>query len=133
MTLHGESHEAAAANSPAANISREIVQAHAQYFGRGPTKARTVLKEDVVVVILEEIFTKAEQTLVDAGHFDQIRATRQAFQDEIAPLLCQIVEQATNRTVRSFLSQVTQNGIAAEVFILVHEDMAELQFRDNPP
>lgn len=108
--------------SVVADISREIVKAHAQYYGRGPTKARTVWKEDVVVVILEEIFTRAERTLVDAGHFDQVRATRQAFQDEVAPLLCQMVEQATGREVRSFLSQVNPDGIAAEVFVLVRRD-----------
>lgn len=101
-----------------AQISREIVKAHAQYYGRGPTKARTVWKDDVVVVILEEIFTRAEWTLANAGHFDQVRATRQAFQDQIAPLFCQIVERATGRHVRSFLSQVSQAGVASEVFVL---------------
>lgn len=63
---------AAANSSIVADISREIVKAHAQYYGRGPTKARTVWKEDIVVVILEEIFTRAERTLVDAGHPDGI-------------------------------------------------------------
>ena len=104
-----------------AEISREIVRAHAQYYGRGPTKARTVWREDVVVVILEEIFTRAERTLVDAGHFHQVRATRQAFQDEVGPLFSQLVEQATGRRVRSFLSQVNPDGVASEVFVLARE------------
>lgn len=105
-----------------AEISRRIVKAHAQYYGRGPTKARTVWKEDVVVVLLEEIFTRAERTLVGAGHFEQVRATRQAFQDEIGPLFSQIIEEATSREVRSFLSQVNSDGIAAEIFVLVRRD-----------
>lgn len=108
--------------SAVADISREIVKAHAEYYGRGPTKARTVWREDLVVVILEEIFTRAEQTLVSTGHFQQVRATRQAFQDEIAPLLRQIVEQATGREVRSFLSQVNSDGMGAEIFVLVRDD-----------
>jgi uncharacterized protein YbcI len=112
----------APASSVIATISREIVKAHAQYYGRGPTKARTVWREDLVVVILEEIFTRAERTLADAGHFEQVRATRQAFQDQVAPLFCQIIEQATGRQVRSFLSQVNIDGVAAEVFVLVRED-----------
>jgi uncharacterized protein YbcI len=106
--------------SVAAEISREIVKAHAHYYGRGPTKARTTLKEDLIVVILEEIFTRAELTLVGGGDFGQVRATRQAFQDQVGPLFCQIVEQASGREVRSFLSQVNSDGIAAEVFLLVH-------------
>ncbi len=120
--LSAESPAAVRDRSSVADISREIVKAHAQYYGRGPTKARTVWKEDIVVTILEEIFTRAERTLVDAGHFEQVRATRQAFQDEVGPLFAQIVEQATGRKVRSFLSQVTRDGIASEVFVLVRED-----------
>jgi uncharacterized protein YbcI len=108
--------------SVVAEISREIVKAHAQYYGRGPTKARTVWKDDVVVVILEEIFTRAERTLVDAGHFEQVRATRQAFQDEVEPLFRQLVEQATGRGVRGFLSQCSPDGIASETFVLERSD-----------
>ena len=111
--------------SVVAEISREIVKAHAQYYGRGPTKARTTWRDDTIVVILEQIFTRAETTLVGAGHFEQVRATRQAFQDEVAPLFRQLVEQATGREVRSFLSQVNSDGIAAEVFVLArHGDEA---------
>jgi uncharacterized protein YbcI len=121
-SLQSTSPVASQTSSIVADISREIVKAHAQYYGRGPTKARTVWKDDTVVVILEEIFTRAERTLVDAGHFAQVRATRQAFQDEVAPLFRQIVEQATGRQVRSFLSQVNPDGIGAEIFVLVRSD-----------
>jgi len=104
--------------SVVADISREIVKVFAHYYGRGPTRARTTWKEDLVVVILEEIFTRAERTLVGAGHFEQVRDIRQAFQREVEPLLRQVVEQATGREVRSFLSQVNADGIASEVFVL---------------
>jgi uncharacterized protein YbcI len=127
--------EATPSTSVVAEISREIVKAHAQYYGRGPTKARTVWKDDVVVVILEEIFTRAERTLVDAGHFEQVRASRQLFQDEVAPLFTQLVEQATGRRARGFLSQVSPEGVASEVFVLereTHEEPDELQ-PDEPP
>lgn len=121
-----------AQTSIVADISRQIVGVHAQYFGRGPTKARTVWKDEVVVVILEEIFTRAEHTLVGAGHFAQVRQTRQAFQDEVAPLFTQIVEQATGHQVRSFLSQVNPEGIASEVFVLVRDTGHEPPDIDRP-
>jgi uncharacterized protein YbcI len=105
-------------HSVVADISRGIVKVHARYYGRGPTKARTVWRDDLIVVILEEIFTRAERTLVDAGRFDQVRATRLAFQDEVAPLFRALVEQVSGRKVRSFLSQVNVDGIASEVFVL---------------
>lgn len=103
-------------------ISREVVRIHAQFYGRGPTKARTIWRHNVVVVILEEIFTKAEEVLIDADHFDHVRAHRQAFQDHVEPLFRNSVEQATGRKVRAFLSQVTEEGIASEVFVLESED-----------
>ncbi|MBS1888943.1 MAG: DUF2294 family protein [Actinobacteria bacterium] len=100
------------------DISREIVQIHATYYGRGPTRAKTVWREDIVVCVLEDIFTKPEQVLVDAGRFGQVRANRQLFQDTVEPLLRQVVERATGATVRSCLSQVGADGSATEVFVL---------------
>ena len=36
-----------------------------QYTGRGPTKARTFLNEDMVTIVLQDTLTKGERTLVD--------------------------------------------------------------------
>jgi uncharacterized protein YbcI len=105
-----------------AAIARGVVGVHARYYGRGPTKAKAIWKNDVVVVILEEIFTKAEETLVGAGHFDQVRSHRQTFQDEVEGLFREVVEEATGRKVRAFLSQVSIGGVASEVFVLAAED-----------
>jgi uncharacterized protein YbcI len=101
-----------------AQIAREIVHIHASFYGRGPTKAKAIWRGDCVVVILEEIFTKAEEILTDAGRFEHVRQHRQAFQDQVEPVFCQAVEVATGRKVRAFLSQVTEEGIASEVFVL---------------
>ncbi len=48
-------------------IGREIVRLQAEYYGRGPTRARTFATGDVVVVMLEETFTPAERTLISRG------------------------------------------------------------------
>jgi uncharacterized protein YbcI len=101
-----------------AAISREIVQIHSEYYGRGPTKAKTIWRDEIVVCVLEEIFTKAEQLLVDHGRFEDVRAHRIAFQDEVGPLFRASVERVTGRTVKSFLSQVSPDGVASEVFVL---------------
>jgi uncharacterized protein YbcI len=102
-----------------AAVARGIVRLHARYFGRGPTKAKAIYRHDVVVVILEEIFTRPEWLLIEAGHFDRVRARRQAFNDQVEPMFREVVEQATGRGVRAYLSQVTEGGIASEVFVLV--------------
>lgn len=104
--------------SHVAAISREIVQIHSQFYGRGPTKAKTIWRDEIIVCLLEEIFTKAEQLLVDHGRFEDVRSHRIAFQDEVGPLFRGSVEEATGRQVKSFLSQISEDGCASEVFVL---------------
>jgi uncharacterized protein YbcI len=101
-----------------AQISRDIVHVHARFYGRGPTRAKTIWRDEIVVCVLEDIFTKAELLLIDAGRFSDVRLNRQAFQDEVEPLLRAMVESATGRRVKSFLSQVAIDGAASEVFRL---------------
>lgn len=117
--------EEATGHSIVAEISREIVKAHVKLFGRGPTKARTLWREEIVVVVLEEIFTTAENTLMEAGEFGHVRTHRQTFQDEIEPLFRGIVERSTGRGVRAFFSQINPDGIAVEVFLLESEPAAQ--------
>ena len=101
-----------------ASISREIVAVHSQFYGRGPTRAKTVWRDEIVVCVLEDIFTKAEQLLVDGGRFDEVRTHRIAFQDEVEPLFRAATEAITAREVKAFLSQISPEGVASEVFVL---------------
>jgi uncharacterized protein YbcI len=106
------------AGSVVATVSRRIVGVYAEYYGRGPTKAKTIWRDEVVVCILDDVFTRAEQLLVDGGRFDQVRLNRQAFQDQIEPLFHEVVEDVTGRRVEACLSQVNRDGVAAEIFTL---------------
>jgi uncharacterized protein YbcI len=101
-----------------AAVSREIVGIYAQYYGRGPTKAKTFWREDVITCVLEDSFTRAERVLVEGGRFEQVRLNRQAFQDEIEPLFRETIEKVTGRRVDTCLSQINKDGVAAEVFVL---------------
>ena len=103
----------------ASQISREIVQLHAKLYGRGPTKAKTYVHEDYILCLLEDVFTPAERTLVGAGNTEQVEASRRAFQDAVASEFIEIVERASDRTVRAFLSQVHYDPeMSAELFVL---------------
>jgi uncharacterized protein YbcI len=99
-------------------LSREIVQLHARLYGRGPTKARSYLRADYAACILEEIFTTAERTLIDAGSGDHVSETRKKFQDAVKGEFIDVVERITGRTVRVFLSQVDIDAnLALEFFV----------------
>jgi uncharacterized protein YbcI len=103
----------------AAAISNAIVGIHRQYYGRGASRARTVMGADYVICFLEDIYTPVERTLIDAGRFEAVRATRDAFQDTMQQRFTSEVEQLVGRTVVGFLSQVhVDPDLAVETFIL---------------
>src|SRR3954463_794454 len=100
-----------------AMISSEIVRLQAEYYGKGPTKAKTYIVDDLVVVVLEESFTRAEKTLVDRGERDAIQQIRRRFQQQMSDDFTSIVEQATGRKVRAFLSETEiDQDISVELF-----------------
>ena len=76
-------------------ISTEIVRLQAEYYGKGPTRAKTYFVEDLVVVVLEESFTRAEKTLAERGERDAIQHIRRRFQQQMAESFTSVVEQTT--------------------------------------
>ena len=103
----------------AAAISNAIAGMHRTHYGRGPNRTRTVMGSDYVICFLEDVYTPVERTLIDAGRFDAVRTTRNAFQDTMQQAFSNAVEQAMGRKVIGFLSQVHFNpDLAIETFIL---------------
>jgi uncharacterized protein YbcI len=115
----------------AEQISRGIVRLHSQYYGRGPTKAKTHMDGNLVAVVLEETFTKAERTLVDRGEKDAVQQIRRRFQQQMAEEFTAIVEQATGRTVKAFLSETNlEEDVAVEIFLLADDRTDMSGFED---
>jgi uncharacterized protein YbcI len=105
-----------------ATISREIVRLQAEYYGKGPTKAKTYIVDDLVVVVLEESFTRAEKTLAERGEGDAVQHIRRRFQQQMAESFTSVVEQATGRRVRAFLSDTDiAQDVSVETFLLADE------------
>ena len=102
-----------------AEVAREMVRLHSEFYGRGPTKARTYLTDDLVVVVLEETFTRAERTLVDRGEIEAVQHIRRRFQQQMEDEFKSVVEQATGRVVRAFLSEThLEEDLSVEIFLL---------------
>src|SRR5690242_21789656 len=105
-----------------ATISNEIVRLQAEYYGKGPTRAKTYIVEDLVVVVLQESFTRAEKTLAERGEKDAIERIRRRFHQQMAADLTSVVEQATGRKVRAFLSETNvELDMSVETFLLADE------------
>jgi uncharacterized protein YbcI len=102
-----------------AAIANEIGKLVADFTGRGATKSRAFLYQDMVVCLLENGATKAEVNLVAAGKSELVRLQRDAIQRAMEPQLVEAVQRLTGRTVRTFLSGSSTPGEdSVEVFVL---------------
>jgi uncharacterized protein YbcI len=100
-------------------ISQAVVRIHAEHYGKGATQAKTYAWDNVIVTVLADVLTTAERTLVDVARGDTVRDVRTVFQHTMADTFRAAVEEATGRSVRSFMSQVDPaSGYGVEVFIL---------------
>jgi uncharacterized protein YbcI len=107
----------------AAGVSNAILGIHSEYYGRGASRARTVMGADYVICFLEDIYTPVEKTLIAAGRFAAVRETHTAFQDTMREKFSEAVEEQVGRKVIGFLSQVhVDPDLAVETFILKRED-----------
>ncbi len=90
-----------------------------EYTGRGPTKARTTIGKDVVIVLLEDTLTKGERSLAADGKTDLVLTTRFAFQETMRADLVAAVQDITGRDVAAFMSaNHIDPDMAVEVFVL---------------
>jgi uncharacterized protein YbcI len=107
-----------------AALANEIGKLVADFTGRGATKSRAFLQQDIVVCVLEDGATRGERNLVAAGNAELVRRQRDALQRAMGPLLISAVERLTNRTVHTFLSGTDENGESSiEAFVLQPESL----------
>ncbi|MBF6620092.1 MAG: DUF2294 family protein [Patulibacter sp.] len=96
-----------------------VVQTMQEYTGRGATRARTIIDQDVIMVILEDTLTKGERVLVERQREDEVLRIRRTFQDAMRDDLCRAVEALVGRRVEAFMStNHTQPDYAIEIFVL---------------
>ena len=85
---------------PHAAISETLVRLLAENTGRGPTKARTTIDRDLIVVVLQNSLTPGERYLADDNRAEQVLGMRRAYQDAIRTDCIAAIEDLTGRTVR---------------------------------
>src|SRR5215210_1638907 len=106
-------------------ISDAAVKLLREYTGRGPTRSRTTIDRDTVVIMLGDTLTRGEQKLVEDGRADSVLQLRHEYQLTMRDDLVAAVEAATERKVVAFMSQNhIDPDLAVEVFALEadHQD-----------
>jgi len=102
-----------------ADVTRGLVRLHRDYYGKGPTNARSYMVNDTLISFLKGGFTTVEQTLIAEGRADAVHDMRRSFQAAMEGRFRGIVEKATRRRVIAYMSEIhTDPDMAVELFVL---------------
>ena len=116
-------------------ISDGLVALLKEYYGRGPTHAKSYYADDLVVCVLRGGFSRVEQTLLDGGRGSAVIRQRIEFQEVMRDRFTDVIENATGRGVIGFMSGNQQEpDLMCEVFILAPTDLVDDdELRRLPP
>jgi uncharacterized protein YbcI len=102
--MSGTDSDRPTASSTSSAISKAVVALLSEYTGRGPTKARTYITEDLIIVVLYDTLTSQERALVRDGGADLVLSARQAFQQAMRPELIATVERFSGRSTSTCMT-----------------------------
>jgi uncharacterized protein YbcI len=101
------------------SISNAAVRLLSEYTGRGPTKARTYVNDDLITIVLKDTMTTGERSLFRRGKGELVLSVRKAYQDTMGPALIAAVELNSGRRVLAFLSaNHLDPDVAVESFVM---------------
>ncbi|MEN3280723.1 MAG: hypothetical protein V7607_1863 [Solirubrobacteraceae bacterium] len=104
-------------------IGNLITRLLSEYTGRGPTKARTHFNENLITIVVQDLMTKGERSLIRDGKQELVLETRRAYQQTIGTDLTAGIEEITGRQVIAFLSaNHLDPDLAVETFVLAPEN-----------
>jgi uncharacterized protein YbcI len=107
-------------------VSDGLVALLKEFYGRGPTRAKSYFQDDLVVCVLRGGFSRVEQTLLEGGRGAAVIQQRMEFQELMRDRFESVVEGATGRPVIGFMSGNQQHpDLMCEVFILGPSDLMD--------
>jgi uncharacterized protein YbcI len=102
-----------------AAISNALVGLKKEFYGKGPTAAKTYFNDDWVFVVLEGGLNRNEETLLAAGEQRLVREVRLRFQETMTKTICGAVEEILERKVLTYHSQIMFDPArTVEMFLL---------------
>ena len=107
-------------------ISDGLVGLLKEFYGHGPTRAKSYYEDDLVVCVLRGGFSRVEQTLLDGGRGHAVIQQRMEFQEVMSERFTGVIEDATGRRVIGFMSGNQQHpDLMCEVFILAPTSLVD--------
>jgi uncharacterized protein YbcI len=100
-------------------ISNAMVGLKKNFYGKGPTKAKTYINDNYILCVLQGGLTRNEETLLDADEDLLVRQFRLRFQEVMADATTEAIERLTGRRVIGYHSQIVfRPHYAFEIFVL---------------
>jgi uncharacterized protein YbcI len=107
-------------------ISAGLVSLLKEFYGHGPTRAKSYYQDDLVVCVLRGGFSRVEETLLEGGRGHAVIQQRMEFQEVMRERFVAIIQDATGRQVIGFMSGNQQHpDLMCEVFILGPTDLVD--------
>jgi len=107
-------------------ISDGMVALLKEFYGRGPTRAKSYYEDDLVVCVLRGGFSRVEETLLNGGRGHAVIQQRMEFQEVMRERFAGVIAHATGRKVIGFMSGNQQHpDLMCEVFILAPTDLVD--------
>jgi uncharacterized protein YbcI len=102
-----------------ADVTNALVRLHRQHYGKGPTRSKSYLLDDVLICVSRDVLTTVERTLVEAGDHGKVRDTRLAFEDAMRERFTGEVERIVGQRVLGFSTQIlVTRDVAIQTFVL---------------
>ena len=113
-----------ASGAQLSRITVGIVRLHRDFYGKGPIEAKSYAINDTIICLLRGGFTTVEETLLTAGEDAEVERVRRTFQVAMKDRFVGVIEDATERKVVSYMSQVSASErFTVEIFLLEpHEE-----------
>jgi uncharacterized protein YbcI len=102
-----------------AALSNALVALFKEFYGKGPTAAKTYFNDDWIFIVMEDGLTRNEETLVAAGEHDMVRRYRLTFQEVMRDRVCSTVAELTGREVLTYHSQLLFDPVRTVEMFLV--------------
>ncbi len=107
-------------------ISDGMVALLKEFYGRGPSRAKSYYEDDLVVCVLRGGFSRVEETLLDGGRGHAVIQQRMEFQEVMRDRFAGVIAHATGRKVIGFMSGNQQHpDLMCEVFVLAPTDLVD--------
>jgi uncharacterized protein YbcI len=99
-------------------ISTEVVKTFKEYYGKGPTSAKSYMFDDMLFVVMRGGLNASEKFLLEKDEVDVVRQYRQTFENRMNEILSSKIEELTHRKVIAFNSQILFDpDISIEMFV----------------